>query len=153
MNQLIEHITPNSTLFINGESYLVLAKARYETEKGGDGYIKVFLSNDHALVYLLDGSEGTLLVKNYGAILPEFPTPKAFSFQEQDYVQVCHDTQILKEVFFGKEEDYEADLEIIDYEGKNDDSLFISIGFIPETGERADLAGKCIDVKDISIIN
>ncbi|MDR0282731.1 MAG: hypothetical protein LBI53_05600 [Candidatus Peribacteria bacterium] len=93
-----------------------------------------------------------MLVKHYGAILPEFPTPATFTFQEYKYQQVLRDRQILQEVYFGEKGNYEEDLEIIDYECKDNNDLFISVGLLPETQERADLAGSIIDEKSIERI-
>jgi hypothetical protein len=39
---------------ISGKTYQVLAKARYTTRDGSDEYIKIFLSDNSALVYLQD---------------------------------------------------------------------------------------------------
>jgi hypothetical protein len=41
-------------------------------------------------------------VKNYGAILPNFPTPTSFDFQGNEYQQVVNDRQVLQEVYFGE---------------------------------------------------
>lgn len=114
--------------------------------------MKVFLENDHALVDFLEDNGTLLFVKNYGAILPEFPTPEVFSFQGEEYEQVNRDHQILEEVSFGEQGQYEEDLVFVDYEGKNNKNLFISIGFISETGERADLAGTFVEMEEIEVV-
>jgi hypothetical protein len=111
--------------------------------------VKAFLNDDYALVDFLEDNGTLLLVKNYGAILPEFPTPETFTFQDEEYVKVNSDKQILQEVYFGKKGQYEEELLFIDYEGKKNKNLFISIGLIEDSGERADLAGDFVKIDEI----
>jgi hypothetical protein len=148
MSPLIKHLTATSRFLIHGQPYHVLAKARYAMGKGGE-YVKAFLNDDYALVDFLEDNGTLLLVKNYGAILPEFPTPEAFTFQSKEYVKVNSDKQILKEVYFGEKGQYEEELLFIDYEGKKNKNLFISIGLVEDSGERADLAGEFVKIGEI----
>jgi hypothetical protein len=151
MPPLIETLTSTSRLLINGNTYRVLAKAKYTMGKGG-AYVKAFLEGGYALVDFLEDNGTLLFVKNYGAILPDFPTPMEFTFQGEEYEQVNSDTQFLEEVYFGEKGQYEEHLQFIDYEGKSNKNLFISMGLIEETGERADLAGEFVKVDDIEIL-
>jgi hypothetical protein len=64
---------------------------------------------------------------------------------------VNSDIQLFEEVFFGEEGDFERDLEFIDYEGITDSDKFISVGYLREKGERADLAGEFVKVEEIIV--
>lgn len=152
MKNLIEAIRDGSTLEINNNKYIAIAKAFYVTESNlTDWYAKVFLKNHYALV--LSPSDNFLYFgKDVGSLPYDFPTPNKINYSNLIFTKIAEDYQIVKTVEFGSLIDTEGEVKFIDYKCESNENKIISVGLIVRLQKRADIIADVLKLQDIKLV-
>ena len=148
-HHLLESISQGTELCIKGNVYRPIAKVIYVALSSPDKiYGKVFF-DDHEVLVICPDDRYICFGKDLGNIGNDLPGKSTITYLDKTFQLVVNDYQIVVSIEFGDPIHIEGEVNYWDYESVDDPTRTISLGTIQRTGERADVMGDILSLKDL----